>query len=134
MSSALENDVKSLTTEQIEALQLRLQQRRHEVVTAIRTHLHQSEQPLDRALVNRFTEDDAPSAELISELGIAQLHHECEELNEIVAALLSIDEGSYGLCSQCGAAIPFERMNAQPVAKTCLSCQQNVEQRHGAWR
>lgn len=131
---ALENNVKSLNVEQIEELKAGLLKWRQSIISAIRLHLHQSEKPSERALVNRFSDDDGASAELLSQFGIVQLRHECDELRDIDAALARIADGSYGECDQCGAAIPFERMRAQPVAKLCLACQQNVEQRHGAWR
>jgi DnaK suppressor protein len=126
--------VKSLNVEQIEELRASLLKWRQSIVMAIRLHLHQSEKPDERALLNRFGDDDGPSAELLSQFGIAQLRHEGDELRDIDAALQRIGDGSYGECDQCGAAIPFERMRVQPVAKLCLACQQNVEQRHSAWR
>jgi len=39
---------------------------------------------------------------------------------EIDAALARIDEGTYGLCAKCGAAIPEERLDAVPYAILCL--------------
>lgn len=39
---------------------------------------------------------------------------------EIDAALARIDDGTYGLCSKCGAAIPEERLDAVPYATLCL--------------
>ncbi len=122
-----------MSPEQIAALATSLQQSRRHVIAAIRQHLHQSDQPEERALANRFGEDDRAAAELVGELGIAQLHHESEELKDLDAALQRIADGSYGTCIQCGEPIPFERMSAQPVAAACLACQKDVEQRHGTW-
>jgi DnaK suppressor protein len=41
---------------------------------------------------------------------------------EIDAALQRLDEGSYGTCVRCGAAIAPERLAARPAAATCISC------------
>ncbi|HEV3364823.1 MAG TPA: TraR/DksA C4-type zinc finger protein [Acidimicrobiia bacterium] len=48
----------------------------------------------------------------------------CQEaLAEVEAALRLFDEGTYGLCVACGAAIRFERLEAVPAARHCVSCQ-----------
>jgi RNA polymerase-binding transcription factor DksA len=43
-------------------------------------------------------------------------------LAEIDAALARLDEGSYGRCETCGEAIPLERLEAIPHARTCVGC------------
>ena len=45
-------------------------------------------------------------------------HH----LAEIDAALARIAAGTYGLCERCGRTIPDERLQARPVARTCIGC------------
>jgi len=48
----------------------------------------------------------------------------CQEaMDEINAALARIGAGSYGLCSACGRAIPFERLEIMPAADRCIACQ-----------
>lgn len=39
---------------------------------------------------------------------------------EIKNAIQLIDTGLYGLCSECGEEIPFERLEANPAATTCV--------------
>ncbi|MGY1828704.1 MULTISPECIES: TraR/DksA family transcriptional regulator [unclassified Blastococcus] len=41
---------------------------------------------------------------------------------EIDAALARIDDGSYGRCTGCGTAIPEERLELRPFARTCVAC------------
>jgi RNA polymerase-binding protein DksA len=43
---------------------------------------------------------------------------------DLVAALTRIDEGTYGKCENCGNAIPFERLEARPTARLCVTCAQ----------
>jgi len=45
-------------------------------------------------------------------------HH----LDEVDAAAARIADGSYGLCETCGRPIPAERLEARPVARTCIGC------------
>ena len=45
-----------------------------------------------------------------------------EELAEVKAALLRMEEGSYGICSNCGAAIDVRRLEARPYSLECIHC------------
>jgi DnaK suppressor protein len=47
----------------------------------------------------------------------AQLH-----VAEIDAAMNRLDTGTYGTCERCGAAIGEGRLEARPVARTCIEC------------
>jgi DnaK suppressor protein len=41
---------------------------------------------------------------------------------EIDRALAKIEDGTYGLCEQCGDTIPDARLQALPYAALCVSC------------
>jgi DnaK suppressor protein len=43
-------------------------------------------------------------------------------VEEIDRALAKIDEGTYGVCEQCGEQIPKERLRALPYAALCVRC------------
>ncbi len=45
-----------------------------------------------------------------------------QALAAIDAALARLRNGTYGRCVRCGEAIPRPRLNAQPIAVTCLEC------------
>jgi len=45
------------------------------------------------------------------------------ELEKIDEALLRIEKGTYGACSNCRKEIPLERLQAYPQADTCLDCE-----------
>jgi DnaK suppressor protein len=45
-------------------------------------------------------------------------HH----LTEIEAAMQRLEGGGYGVCERCGEAIASARLEARPVARTCISC------------
>lgn len=49
------------------------------------------------------------------------------ELEEVAAALERIDRRSYGLCFDCGKAIPSARLEAIPSATTCIVCKAKSE-------
>jgi RNA polymerase-binding transcription factor DksA len=45
-----------------------------------------------------------------------------QEIRQINDALKRIDEGSYGVCTQCGGLIDPKRLEALPTATKCISC------------
>jgi len=52
-------------------------------------------------------------------------------LMAIVAAERRLAKGDYGLCEDCGEAIGFARLEAQPAASRCVRCQETAEKRGG---
>ena len=45
-----------------------------------------------------------------------------QHLAELDAALARVADGSYGSCERCGGQIPEGRLEARPVARTCVPC------------
>jgi len=43
-------------------------------------------------------------------------------LGELALAQQRVEDGTYGICEECGSAIPPERLGARPVARTCMRC------------
>jgi RNA polymerase-binding protein DksA len=50
-------------------------------------------------------------------------------LAEIDAALGRIEDGTYGVCTNCGTQIPEARLEARPWATLCIDCQRSREGR-----
>ena len=48
-------------------------------------------------------------------------------LTEIDAALKRIEDGTYGICTNCGRQIPEDRLEARPWATLCIDCARNRE-------
>ncbi|MGE0357438.1 MAG: TraR/DksA family transcriptional regulator [Burkholderiales bacterium] len=85
-------------------------------------------------------------AELFRDLGLsgdgalaeAEFGRDVAGASQVRAALLAIVEaerrlasGEYGLCEDCGEAIGFARLEAQPAASRCVRCQEIAEKRTG---
>jgi DnaK suppressor protein len=49
------------------------------------------------------------------------------EFAALHAALLRIQSPEYGLCTDCGASIPFGRLRAEPQALRCTLCEASRE-------
>ena len=45
-----------------------------------------------------------------------------ESLNDVEAALVKLDNGTFGVCEGCGQPIPPARLEAKPTAKLCMEC------------
>jgi DnaK suppressor protein len=51
------------------------------------------------------------------------------ELAAIQAALARMDAGTYGICDVCGETISAARLQAMPMARRCVVCQERLEHR-----
>ena len=78
-------------------------------------------------LVAELGGDEVRLREGGGDLEEADLSRDMGELNEIEAARRRLDDGSYGICTDCGADIGFERLHAEPQAARCVECQRRHE-------
>jgi RNA polymerase-binding protein DksA len=63
------------------------------------------------------------------ELGYTLEENSEHVLADIDAALKRIEDGTYGVCSNCATEIPEERLDARPWATLCIDCQRERERR-----
>lgn len=49
-------------------------------------------------------------------------------IGKIKEALARIDDGSFGICEECGADISEERLKARPVTTLCIDCKTKAEE------
>lgn len=83
-------------------------------------------------LINHNQEvDDAALAELQTSLDLAAVQRDIQELRDAEAALRRIKDGEFGACGDCGAEIGFPRLQANPTAARCITCQTQAERAHG---
>jgi DnaK suppressor protein len=74
---------------------------------------------LDQTAVGRLSRMDA-----LQNQGLTQSLREREmvKLAQIGAALARMATGTYGVCTTCAAAIPFERLCVFPETPACAAC------------
>lgn len=48
-------------------------------------------------------------------------------INKIKAALMRIENGTYGICEMCGEDIPIKRLRVRPVTDFCIECKSAAE-------
>ena len=78
--------------------------------------------------------DDAPQREGEREVDMALSDLETLQIGAVSEALLRLKESRYGGCADCGAQIPFERLQAEPWALRCLACEALHEVRSERFR
>ena len=69
-------------------------------------------------------DNEAPrehAAELEIEMALAD--RELAEAGHLADALRRLHRPGYGQCADCGEAIPFDRLKAEPWAQRCTGCE-----------
>jgi RNA polymerase-binding protein DksA len=62
------------------------------------------------------------------EFTLSLMESEEATLENIEAALERIEDGTYGLCEECGVKIPRKRLDAIPYTSMCVKCASQLEQ------
>lgn len=110
--------------DQYQALRARLQKQRDEILDMYKQDLKAGQESADDGtedIVDRA--NNAYNRELMFSLSDA----ERTTLLQIENALLRMDEGTYGRCSNCGQTINVLRLEAVPWARFCIDCQELAE-------
>ena len=72
---------------------------------------------------------DAASGTLDREIDYSLEENSEQVLAQIDEALKRIDDGTFGVCSNCGQQIAEERLEARPWATLCIDCKRKEERR-----
>ena len=113
-----------LTPEQIEELKNLLLQRREEVIQRIQ---HFVEGDTLKVSSDVGDEVDIADLEMEREKLLRLRERETRYLRKVEYALRKIEEGTYGICENCGEPIGYERLKARPVAIYCIRCKEMLE-------
>ncbi|PIP03329.1 MAG: hypothetical protein COX55_00995, partial [Zetaproteobacteria bacterium CG23_combo_of_CG06-09_8_20_14_all_54_7] len=80
---------------------------------------------------DRFADPfDQAAVEASKDVEINCRNKEWHVLLDIKETILRIDHGLFGICDHCGCQISQKRLNAAPMSKLCLICQEEIESRH----
>lgn len=115
-----ENDY--LTDAQIEELKSNLLTAKEEISNK---KLNQGDYCLDRNELSDPLDEASVNVQTSNELRFR--NRELFYLKKITKSLLKIEQGTYGLCDDCGIEIGFERLNARPTAELCINCKEESE-------
>lgn len=70
---------------------------------------------------------DSVSEERTRELDMILTDREKKKLGQIDDSIDRIEDGTYGMCEECGVKIPKARLKVMPFAKYCVECQEKIE-------
>ena len=105
-----------------------LQQRRAALLKRIRQALVQDDDATARMQFELMQDNpDRSVDELLKHVSAEVRAGMTEDLDAIETALRKIGEGSYGICDECGCAIPDRRLAVQPTAALCVDCQREFD-------
>jgi DnaK suppressor protein len=112
--------VKHLTADQVAELTGELERIVAKLERSMRT-TEEAMRPvqLDQSAVGRLSRIDS-----LQNQGLTRNLREREQakLGQVVAAFQRLEDGTYGTCTECGGAIPFERLQIFPETPTCSAC------------
>jgi DnaK suppressor protein len=76
-------------------------------------------------LVSDYPQDPADAGTNLSESDRAEAILAAAKARRVLVleALSRIEDGSYGLCTDCGRPVPEGRLEAKPEAARCVNCQ-----------
>ncbi len=102
--------------------------KRDAISQAIKQQLGQSlTDEQQRRLESAMDSGDQALVDLDREMGISLQEMRNKERQQIDDALVSLEEGTYGVCAECGEEISEKRLQALPFARLCVACQTNRE-------
>jgi RNA polymerase-binding protein DksA len=70
---------------------------------------------------------ETATATLGREIDYGLEENSTQVLESIDAALKRIEDGTYGICTNCGKEIAPERLDAYPWASLCIDCKREAE-------
>jgi RNA polymerase-binding protein DksA len=119
--------VTSLDTEHFrEALLDERQRVEHALATLRDEHPGSLDDEVEEVAADNHLADTA-SATLGREIDYTLGDNAEQVISEINAALQRIDDRTYGICFNCAAEIPRERLEANPWASLCIDCKRRAE-------
>ncbi len=122
---------RTLQNKQLESLQTAMRARQAQLREEIRQALIKSDSEHYLQIADSVRElEDESFADLIVDVGLAEIDRDLDELRAIDAALLRVADGSYGICEACDKPIDLKRLTHTPQALRCIDCQTIFERTH----
>lgn len=71
---------------------------------------------------------DRASAESDRSFTLRLRDRERQLIRKIQAAIQRMDDGTFGVCEECGEEISIARLRARPVTRLCINCKSKQEE------
>ena len=103
-------------------------EKRVQLMQEIQSQLGQSlTEEQQRRFESAMDSGDQALLDLEREMGISLQEKRNRERQMIDEALVSLEEGTYGICVECGTEISEKRLAVMPFARLCVECQEKLE-------
>jgi DnaK suppressor protein len=114
--------IKALTKKQLETLKNKLIEEKESLVfNEVKT------QGLDLTLINGGDDVEQSISDYNNSHQLRFRNREVFYAKKIEKALKKFETNEFGLCSECGCWIRFERLLARPTAEMCIICKEESE-------
>lgn len=124
-----------LTDTQIKEFKHQLEREHARLLDEVRDELMRSDNEAYSDVAGKVHDTgDESVADLLADLNTAVIDRHISEIRAVEAALLRVNNGSYGICDECGGAIEPQRLEVQPAAMRCIECQTRFEHTHAGER
>jgi DnaK suppressor protein len=70
---------------------------------------------------------DRAALELERNLAVHMMKRDRNMTMKIQKALRKIDNGTFGICEECGEEIDLDRLKLRPIAELCIGCKKQQE-------
>lgn len=122
----------ALNPSQIEQLVTQLKQDYQTLLSEVRDELENRGVQHRIDLLNSEPGDsgDESMASSLADFNVTIVDRQIQEIRDIETAFKRIKDGGFGACIDCGAAIPFNRLQVFPTAMRCIACQGQYEKQH----
>lgn len=121
----------TMDPKQLDELRQLLQARHDDLQQQMEQNLANLE-PAQKTAGSVSQDDNAQLSIQMREVDARLTAFDKDELARIDRALERMDDGSYGLCDECGRLIPFGRLKAEPMTQHCVECKSRWEQEQRA--
>ncbi|MCC6543705.1 MAG: TraR/DksA C4-type zinc finger protein [Nitrospirae bacterium] len=112
-----------------EALRNMLMEKKREIWNDVKDKLFQQLGKDYRMEIDAvLDEGDKALSDLAEETGFTLVDLRRDTLEKIDHALKKLEEGTYGICEDCGNEISEPRLKALPFAVLCVECKQRSEE------
>jgi DnaK suppressor protein len=104
----------------VDAIRSELEQRRREIAERVAELAKTPELGTAQGFGKRIGDGTTEAISRLTDIGVGQSLE--QTLARTERALAKLDEGSYGACDTCGAAIPPRRLEVMPDSVLCVEC------------
>jgi DnaK suppressor protein len=107
-------------------LKTMLEDRRRELMSEVQGRIRdvRTDSTKERQVLDQ---GESSEVDIQEDIEFVLIQMKAETLNKIDVALQRLDEGTYGVCFECGDEIAHQRLRALPFAVRCKDCEEARE-------